>query len=307
MKLSVAKDLLVSSFNRWSDHNAPRLGAALAYYAVLSMAPLIVLLVAICGLVLDKAVAQQELLRQIRALAGANIAGTVKLLIQNTHQHGTGLLASFIALLTLFFGASGVFVELRESLNTIWDAKTQAGDGIWGFVWQRLASFLMVLVLGLLLTASLAVSAAMVVVEKFFTHLIPLNTAIVAELLNFGLSVLSLALLFALVYKFVPDVSIAWRDVSIGALFTAVFFVIGKSLLALYLTTAAVGSTYGAAGSLVALVVWVYYSAQIFFFGAVFTRVYSERFGSHASSQSKGNLANKLTDNLIARAHSASN
>jgi membrane protein len=304
---SLLKDLLVSTASRWSDHNAPRLGAALAYYSVLSVAPLIVVLVGICGLVLDKSTAQQELVKQIRELAGANIAGTLQLLLNNTRQPGTGLIASTIALVTLLFGASGVFMELRESLNTIWDAPpSSSGMNVAAMVWQRLVSFAMVLGLGAMLLLSLLLSAGLAFVERIFTGLIPLPAALVGEALNLVISTVALTCIFALVYKLVPDVPIAWRDVWIGAFATAVLFMIGRTLLALYLSTAAVGSTYGAAGSLVAFVVWIYYSAQIFFFGAVFTRIYSERFGSHAAKpQSSPSIGTKLTDSLMARSQRA--
>lgn len=270
---------------RWNDHNAPRLGAALAYYALLSLAPLLVVMVGMCELVFKQS-AEQQLLQQVTAVAGYTGATTVKTVLDSAH-HASGALATAIALLTLLFGSSGVFVELRGSLNTIWDAPAQPSSGWRDIVIERLVSFVMVFALGLLLLSSLIVSAAVAMMQKFFANLVPLHFAILGELANFLISLVGLAVLFALIFKFIPNVPIYWRDVSIGAVATAVLFILGKALLAFYLGTAGVGSTYGAAGSIVALVVWVYYSAQIFFFGAVFTRVYADTLGSQAAKKQR--------------------
>ena len=272
------KELGQETYAKWSRHNAPRLGASLAYYTLLSMAPLTILLVAICGIVFGRSTAQYKIVDWANQGIGGGGASAVKMLLASAHQPRTGIFASLIALVTLFFGASGVFIELRGALNTIWDAPPSKFSGWRDFVTQRLASFAMVLGLGFFLLLSLAVSAAFAVVQKFATGMIPLPAAIVLEFLNFFVSLFALTVLFALIFKFVPNVSISWRDVPVGASVTALLFMVGKSLLALYLSTAGVGSTYGAAGSIVVFVVWIYYSAQIFFFGAVFTRVYSDKF-----------------------------
>ncbi len=277
-----ALQLLQATLTKWSAHNAPRLGAALAYYTLLSIAPLLILIVAICGLVFDRNTAESQLVDQVRAVAGYATAKTLKSLIDNARHTGTGVFATIIALVTLFFGASGVFMELRDSLNIIWDAPPNRSSGWRGMVGQRLASFGMVLALGFLLLVSLALSTVLTATEKVFRGYLPVGTAVWSEVTNFVILLVAVSILFALIFKFVPDVPIAWRDVTIGAIATAVLFDIGKALLALYLGTAAVGSTYGAAGSLVAFVVWVYYSAQIFFFGAEFTRVYADALGSWA-------------------------
>lgn len=271
--------LLKEAASSWSDHNAPRLGASLAYYALLSMAPLLVLTVRICEVVFKQS-AERDLLQQVAAVVGPSSAETLQTLLDSAH-HANGLLATIIALVTLLFGASGVFVELRGSLNTIWDAPPRRSSTWRGFIRQRLVSYATVLALGLLLLASLILSAAITMTEKFFGDYVPLHLAVMSEFANFVLSLLAFAALFALIFKFVPDVSIRRRDVGVGAIVTAVLFVIGKTVLAFYLGTAGVGSTYGAAGSLVALVVWVYYSAQIFLFGAVFTRVYANTSGPY--------------------------
>lgn len=272
-----AWSLLQGTLSRWNAHNAPRLGASLAYYALLSVAPLLVLAVAICGLVFDRNTAERDLIFEVASVAGSATAKTLKGAIDNAHQASTGMIATGIALLTLLFGASGVFAELRDSLNTIWEAPPPTCSGWKTMLRQRLMAFIMVFALGVLLLASLFLSAGISVIEKFFGHLLPISAAVSGEIANFAIALLGIWLLFALVFKFVPEVWVDWRHALIGAFFTAVLFDIGKALLGIYLGTAAVGSTYGAAGSLIAFVVWVYYSAQIFFFGAIFTRVYSER------------------------------
>ena len=274
------KDFLVlvkSAGAKWSAHNAPRLGASLAYYTLLSMAPLLILVVAICGLVLSKSDVQREVLDQVQSLIGYSGAKALQMLISNAHQASSGVRATAVALITLLFGASGVFIELRDSLNTIWDAPARSSSGWRDLVMQRLASFGMVLTLGFLLLVSLLLTAGITLADKFFGGIVPVHFAIIGEAVNTLVSVFVISLLFALIFKFVPDLPIRWREVSVGAFATALLFTVGKYVLALYITTAGVGSTYGAAGSLVALVVWVYYSAQIFFFGAVFTRAYADR------------------------------
>lgn len=279
MKWQNWKSLFVETYGAWSARNAPRLGAALAYYALLSIAPLMILIVAICGLVFRHS-AEQEVLAEAERYVGAGGAATLKMLLASSHHRGTGIFASVIAIVTLLFGASGVFTELQSSLNAIWDVPTRGGSGVRGIIAQRLGAFLMVLALGVLLLASLLVTTALAIAQQFATTYVHFP-AFTGELVNIVTSLAVLIVFFALIYRFVPQVHVEWRDVWIGAVATAFLFILGKTLLALYFSTAAVGSTYGAAGSVVALVVWVYYSAQIFFFGAVFTRIFATRLGSH--------------------------
>lgn len=268
---------------KWNDHNAPRLSAALAYYALLSLAPVLVLLILICGLVFARSSAEEHLLDQVRGLAGNQWVGTLKTLLDNTEPNMKGVIASVIAIVVLLFGASGVFVELRDSLNTIWDAPVPQ-TCVEEFVRRRIASFAMVLAFGLLILISTLLDVALQLIEKLFIVALPAGAAIIGQMANAGLSLIALTLLFGFLFKFVPDVPIAWRDVGVGAVVTAVLFTVGHTVFTLYLTKAAVGSAYGAAGSLVAFVAWMYYCAQIFLFGALVTRAYALKFGSHVNA-----------------------
>jgi membrane protein len=273
-----ALQLFKSAASSWNACNAPRLGASLAYYALLSLAPLLILLVALCALLFNQTTVETDLLADVRDVAGYAEAQTLKSFFDNAQRPSTGIPATSIALITLLFGASGVFVELRDSMNIIWDApKSRSSSAFRQFLAQRLISFAMVLALGTLVLASLVLSAGATMVERFFTRPLPLHLTVLGGVANDAVSLVALVILFALLFKFVPAVRVRWNDVIAGAILTAVLFEIGKALLALYIGTAGVGSAYGAAGSLVALVVWVYYSAQILFFGAAFTRAYAGR------------------------------
>jgi membrane protein len=277
-----AFSLLRAAASKWDEHNAPRLGASLAYYTLLSLAPLSIVLVAICRLLFTRSAAESNLLRQLQAIVGRSAATTLQSVFDATHHRESGVIAGVVAIITLFLGASGVFVELRDSLNLIWDAGVSTWRGWRTLVTQRLTSFAAVLGLGFLLLVSLILSAALGVIGRFFGDLVPASTAIRGEVVNLVISPLAAAVLFALIFKFVPDVAIDWRDVVVGAVVTSILFSIGRGALSFYLRTAGIGSAYGAAGSLVAFVVWVYYSAQIFFFGAILTRVYADKHGSRA-------------------------
>src|SRR5690348_1884692 len=277
-----ALSLLGASASRWNAHNAPRLGASLAYYALLSLAPLSILLVAIASLMFSRSAAESNFLQQLERVVGHSGAQTLRTVIDASHHPGSGALAGIAAAVALFFGASGVFVELRNSLNLIWDVPAAPWSGWRGLIIQRLVSFVTILALGGLLLISLLLTAVLGVIGRFLGGLIPAGTIVGGEILNLLVSPVIIAALFALIFKFVPDVPVAWRDVVGGAVVTSILFSLGRTGLSFYLRTAGVGSAYGAAGSLVALVVWVYYSAQIFFFGAILTRIYAERHGSRA-------------------------
>jgi membrane protein len=274
--------LLKGTFSEWSEDDAPRLAAALAYYTVFSLAPLLLVSIAIAGLVFGQEAARGEVVRQIEGLMGRQGAEAVQQMIQNAQRPGSGILAGVAGLAILLFGASGVMNELQAAMNRIWDVEPRPGRGVLGLVKDRLLSFTMVLAVGFVLLVSLVLSAAIAALGGRFSQLLPLpETALQA--LNFGVSLGVIAFLFTLIFKYVPDVEVRWRDVWPGALATAVLFTIGKLLIGLYLGRGSFASSFGAAGSLVALLAWVYYSAQILFLGAELTQVYARRHGAGAA------------------------
>lgn len=208
---------------------------------------------------------------QMQNLVGNEGADAFKSIIEKGQKADVGILASITGLITLLVGASGVFSEIRSALNKIWEVKPKVGTDVIELIRQNLFSFGMVLAIGFLLLVSLLLSAALAAIGTFWTALLPMPEWVMSGL-NFLISFLTITALFALIFKYVPETKIAWKDVLAGSFFTAFLFVVGKTLIGLYLGKAAVGSAYGAAGSLIVLIVWVYYSAQIFFFGAAFTR-----------------------------------
>ncbi len=278
--------LLKESYGKWSDHQAPRLGASVAFYSVLSFAPLLVLITAVIAIVFGQQSAQNELVHVARQWMGEKGAETVASLLKNAQKPSSGIFATIVAFSTLLFGASGVFGELHDALNIIWEVPPKTDAGVFSLIREKLFSFGMVLSVGFLLLISLVLSAALAFVGRYFGYLIPLP-APVLEAINFLVSIAVIAALFALMFKYVPNAQVSWRDVSVGALGTAVLFTVGKFLLGLYLGKASVGSPYGAAGSLVAVIVWIYYSAQIFFFGAEFTHVYARSHSPKVNGSSE--------------------
>jgi membrane protein len=262
----------------WEDQ-APRLGAALAYYTALSMAPLLILIIAVAGLAFGKEAAQGQLFTELRNMIGPEGAKMIEELVQNASKPASGILASIIGIATLIFGASSVATELRTSLNTIWDRPQDPNDGIKEMITERSYALVVVLGCGFLLLVSLAVSSMVAGAGKWFSSLLPLPQALLQGF-NILLSIAVLTGVFAVLFKYLPDVRVKWKDVLLGAAVTAVLFTIGKFLIGVYLGQASFGSTYGAAGSLVVVLVWVYYSSQIFFLGAEFTQVYACEHGS---------------------------
>jgi membrane protein len=281
MNYQSIETLLVRALSEWKKHEAPRLGAALAFYSILSLAPLVILTVAIVALVFGHSAAQDDLIEQAQNMLGQEGAGAVKAVLQHAQKPASGIVASVIGAITLLFGASGVAGELQSALNRIWDAKSENPGGIWGAVKQRLFSISMVLGVGFLLLVSLVISAALAALGKFYGTLLPMPQ-FVLDAINFVVSMAGIAVLFALIFRYVPAVSVAWKTAWVGGSVTAVLFTIGKFLIGLYLGKSAVGSPYGAAGSIIAIIVWVYYSAMIFLLGAEFTHVLDASGGQKA-------------------------
>jgi membrane protein len=270
--------LLKQTGKEWSEDKVPRLGAALAYYTVFAIAPLLIIAIAIAGLVFTKSNVQDQVIAQLRTLMSDDAAGAIQEMLKNAGQPKAGIIATIIGIVTLLFGASGVFGQLKDAMNTIWGVQPRPGRGIMGIIKDRFLSFTMVLGIGFMLLVSLMVSAALAAVQKF---IFGDGTGIVLQIVNFIVSFGVITLLFAVIYKVLPDVKIAWRDVWIGAAFTALLFVIGKFAIGAYLGRSSTTSTFGAFGSLVVILLWVYYSAQILFFGAEFTQVYANQYGSN--------------------------
>lgn len=259
----------------WIFHDAPRLGASLAFYTILSMSPLVLLAVAIAALVFDRASAQNELLYQVEEMVGTDGRLLIAGILESAKKPAAGAIASTISVLTLLFGASGVFSELRAALNRIAGGENDETIHFYQLVRERLFSFGMVLAIGFLLMVTLLFSATLAAIGRVWGPILPAPPEVL-EALNFVISFVSIAGLFALMFRYIPDQTVPWRDVAAGSFATALLFTFGKTLIGLYLGKASVGSTYGAAGSLMVITVWVYYSAQIFFFGAEFTHVWAQ-------------------------------
>lgn len=271
---SIAKD----SGACWKKDNATRLSAALAYYTLLSIAPLIVIAITVAGFAFGEEAARGKIAAQIGGLVGAQAAQGIQMVVQSARSPTSGALSSIVGILVLIVGASGVFGELQESLNTIWKVEPKPGRGIWGTIKDRFFSFTMVLGVAFLLLVSLVVSAALSAVGHVLQSSLPGGEAL-WQVVNFVFSLGVITLLFALIFKVIPDVQIKWRDVWFGAAMTALLFTLGKFLLGLYLGKSTISSSYGAAGSIIVLVVWVYYSAQILFLGAELTQTHARHRG----------------------------
>lgn len=280
MKPIVIWQLLKETVHEWNADKAPRLGAALAYYTVFSIAPLLIIAIGIAGLVFGEQAARGEIGAQMEDTIGHPGAQAIQEMLANTHATGSCTWATVAGLVILLFGASGLFIELQDALNTIWKVTPKPGLGVGGMLRDRLLSFTVVLGTGFMLLVCLVISAALSAVVKFMTPAaLPYGTHL-WQAVNALVSLAFITLLFALIFKVLPDVKIAWRDVWVGALVTALLFTLGKFLIGLYLAQGSTTSAFGAAGSLVLVLLWVYYSSQILLLGAEFTRVYANRNGS---------------------------
>ncbi len=274
------RTLVTETFQEWQQDKASRLAAALSYYTIFSLPPLLVLVLAIAGQVYDRAAAQERLQAQTGQLIGDSGAEGIGMILENASDPQAGLVAGIISIVTLLLGASGAFGQLQDAMNTVWEVQPKPGRGILGTLRDRFFSFTMVLGVGFLLLVSLVLSTALAALGEFVGGLLPLEAVLVARVINFVISFIVTVLLFALIFKVVPDVEIEWRDVILGAVVTAVLFAIGRWAIGLYLGQSATASAFGAAGSIIVILVWVYYAAQILFLGAEFTQVYANRYGS---------------------------
>jgi membrane protein len=265
--------VLKETAESWSDNHAARLAAALAFYAVLSLAPLLVLAIAIAGWFFGEDAARGQIAGQLAGIVGEKAGEGIQTLLQHAREPDQSAFGSILGGIVLLIGASGVFGELQAALNQIWEVEPRPGRGIKGFLRDRVFSFSLVLGVAFLLLVSLVVSAVLSVMGRYFSSNLP-GGEVLWQLLNFGISLAVLASLFALLLRVVPDIEVPWKGIWPGAAVTALLFTAGKFALGLYLGRASVSSPYGAAGSVVVLVIWVYYAAQIMFLGAEFTRAY---------------------------------
>ena len=268
------------TFQEWLQDKSPQLGAALAYYTVFSLAPLVLILLAIIGVIFrdDRAGAWDKVTHQMSYFLDQSAVQVVQSIAQQASQPGKSTLATIIGVALALFGASGVFGQLQDALNTIWGVKAKPGRGVWGFLRTRFLSFAMVAGICFLLLVSLTLEGVLKGFSHYVQSALP-GGIVIALTVYLIIDSAVVVFLFAMIFKFLPDVEIQWRDVWIGAVLTAIFFGVGKWALALYLSSGAAGSAYGAASSLITLLLWVYYSSQILLFGAEFTQVYASRAG----------------------------
>ena len=285
------KMLVSDSLDGWSKHKARRLGASLACYALLSLAPLLLVVMAVLGLVFGQRTAEHDIIERVRMLVGNDGANAAEALLESSRNRTHGGVATTLGLITLLFGASGVVIELRDALNTIWEASGREVAGLKDraliFVNQRLLSFAIVLLISFLLIVVTAISTWMVAAGVMFASFIP-EYEVVLYVLNLAVSFVIIAVLFAAIYKVMPDVQLQWHDVMVGGVVTSLLFTSGKLLLALYLRKISIGSQYGVFASIIVVLVWVYYSGQIFFLGAEFTKAFANKYGSQPSLNTEG-------------------
>jgi membrane protein len=280
MKRKSIWQFLKTIINEWIEAEPFQLAAALSYYTLFSLAPLLLIAIGVAGFVFGREAAQNQIVETLQGMIGQESAQTVQEMIQTSNEKPkTGMFSTIIGFVALLFGAGGVVGQLQTSLNKIWEVSPKPGQGIWGFIRQRFFSFAMVLAIGFLLLVSLLVTALLSSFTGMLSSLLG-DATFVAHAIDILVSFGFVTLLFALIYKYVPDVEIQWKDVWVGAALTSVLFTIGKYLIGLYIGTSGVSSSFGAAGSLITVLVWVYYSSLIFFLGAEFTKVYASDYGS---------------------------
>ncbi len=272
------KRIAIDTFREWLRDHAAQQGAALAFYSVLSLGPLLLIVISVAGIFFGQEAASGHIFAQIQGLIGEEGAETIQIILANSRSESKGFWATLAGFVTLLIASTGVFGQLQDTLNSIWKVPPKKGYSFWRIIRKRFLSFALILAIGFLLLISLVVSAALAAFSDYFTGLIP---EMMMQGVNFMLSFAVTTVLFAMMFKILPDADIGWHEVWIGAVLTAALFSIGKFLIGLYLGHSALSSTYGAAGSLVVILIWIYYSAQILFLGAEFTQV-------HANYQKRG-------------------
>lgn len=297
MNFKAVIDVLKDTFKDFGEDKVPRLAAALAYYTIFSIAPLMLIAIAVASLVFERTAVEGQMLDTIQGLLGKEGRDTIGSAMEAGNKGGGNVVAASIGIATLLLGASGVFGQLKDALNTIWEVKPKEGQGVLGILRERFLSFTMVLGTGFLLLVSLVVSAGIAALGSFLTSVLP-GGDWVAQIVNLVVTLGIITLMFVLLFKFLPDVQVAWKDVVVGAFITAVLFTAGQFALGFYVASGSVGTAFGAAGSIVIILVWIYYSSLIFFIGAELTQVYARRFGSRVVPDSN---AEPLTDEARAQ------
>ncbi|MBM4067660.1 MAG: YihY/virulence factor BrkB family protein [Planctomycetes bacterium] len=298
MKWTGFLELTKETLREWYHDNTCQLGAALAYYSVFSLAPLLLIAIAIAGAVFGDEAARGHVSSEISNAVGPRVADAIQAILQQSSETGSGMVATILSVVVLLISATALFSQLQQALNFVWGVKTRSGRGWWLTIKDRFWSFAVVLGVGLLLLVSLVVSTALSALTTFLTPADLPGEIYLWKAIDWLISFGFITLLFAMVYKLLPDVEMAWRDVWVGAAATAALFSIGKFLIGLYLTHSSWISAYGAAGSLVVVLIWVYYSSQIFLLGAEFTQVYARTYGH---PQLREDRAEVVTKNRTAR------
>ncbi|MGE5411508.1 MAG: YihY/virulence factor BrkB family protein [Clostridiales bacterium] len=279
MRLKDIWGFLKEIFSEYSENKIPKLGASLAYYTIFSIAPLLIIVIAVAGFIFGKDAAQGQLYGQIKSMVGNEAAVLVQTAIKNSSSSSAGIIATVVGIITLIIGATAVFIEIQDSLNIIWRVKPKANKPLKEFLRTRFTSFALVISIGLLLMVSLVISAAISALTDIIDKYLHVP-GYLFQLIDVVLSLSVIFVLFSMIFKMLPDVELSWKDVRIGALVTTILFVTGKYLIGLYLGRSSVSSVYGAASSLAIILVWIYYSSQILYLGAEFTYVYAVRYGS---------------------------
>jgi membrane protein len=284
MTVKELPNIVKNAFQEFGEHRASTLGAALAYYAIFSIGPLLIIAIAIAGAIFGDAAARGQITSTISSSMGEAGAKTIEDIIKNAHQPGAGIVATIVGVIGLVLGAMGIFGQLKASLNQIWEVPTQKGGGIVSMVLTNALTFLMVLVIVAMLMLSLIVSAGLAALGPVVTQNVP-GGALLWQVVTYAATLGIFTLTFAITFRVLPDLIISWKDVWLGAFLTALLFMLGQIGLGIYVGLTNVGSAFGAAGSLVVLLVWIYYSAQIFLFGAEVTQVYANNYGSHPKAR----------------------
>ena len=272
-------NLIIASFNAFMEDRALTMSAALAYYTVFAMAPLLIMLISLASFFYGEDAINRTLFQEINGLVGNQAALQIQDMIRQIRLQKDSTFAVILGVITLFIGTTGVFIEMQDSINHIWRVKAKPENGWKNMLINRVLSFSMVISLGFLLIASLIINGLILTLSDQLSQYFPDLTILVINIFNVGLTFIIISALFSVIFKFLPDVEIGWKDVRIGAFFTVTLFIVGKFLIGLYIKKVAPGSTYGAAGSIIVILVWVYYTSAILYFGAEFTQVYSESYG----------------------------